>query len=52
MEGSAVSGSKLTDDGARFRISRPSYQQMLDYSEIRFDMFTVHDEAFFCFCGR
>ena len=51
MESSVVSGGKFTGDGARFRSDRPSYQQMLDYSDTQFDMFTDHDEAIACFCG-
>ena len=30
---------------------RPSYQQMLDYSDTQFDMFVDHEEAIACFCG-
>ena len=51
MESSVVSGGKFIGDGARFRSDRPSYQQMLDYSESQFDMFADHDEAIACFCG-
>ena len=51
MESSVVSGGKFTGDGARFRSDRPSYQQMLDYSDTQFDMFAEHDEAIDCFCG-
>ncbi|AMW83944.1 3'-phosphoadenosine 5'-phosphosulfate sulfotransferase (PAPS reductase)/FAD synthetase [Pseudomonas yamanorum] len=51
MESSVVSGGKFTGDGARFRSDRPSYQQMLDYSDRQFDMFADHDEAIACFCG-
>jgi len=51
MESSVVSGGKFTGDGARFRSDRPSYQQMLDYSDTQFDMFTNHDEPIACFCG-
>jgi len=51
MESSVVSGGKFTGDGARFRSDRPSYQQMLDYSDIQFDMFADQDEAIACFCG-
>jgi hypothetical protein len=51
MESSVVSGGKYTGDGARFRSDRPSYQQMLDYSDTQFDMFAEHDEAIACFCG-
>ncbi|MEN5136134.1 MULTISPECIES: phosphoadenosine phosphosulfate reductase family protein [unclassified Pseudomonas] len=52
MESSVVSGGKFTGDGARFRSDRPSYQQMLDYSDTQFDMFADHDEAISCFCGE
>lgn len=51
MESSVVSGGKFTGDGARFRSDRPSYQQMIDYSDTQFDMFADHDEAIACFCG-
>lgn len=51
MESSVVSGGKFTGDGARFRSDRPSYQQMLDYSENQFDMFVEYDNAIDCFCG-
>jgi 3'-phosphoadenosine 5'-phosphosulfate sulfotransferase (PAPS reductase)/FAD synthetase len=51
MERTAVSSSGITGNGALFRFDRPSYQEMLDYSEIQFDMFADHDEAIACFCG-
>jgi 3'-phosphoadenosine 5'-phosphosulfate sulfotransferase (PAPS reductase)/FAD synthetase len=51
MESSVVSGGKFTGDGARFRSDRPSYQQMLDYSDTQFDMFADQNEAIACFCG-
>lgn len=51
MESSVVSGGKFTGDGARFRSDRPSYQQMLDYSDTQFDMFADHNDAIECFCG-
>lgn len=51
MESEVVSGGKFTGDGARFRFDRPSYQQMVDYSDTQFDMFADHDEAIACFCG-
>ncbi|WP_165386506.1 phosphoadenosine phosphosulfate reductase family protein [Pseudomonas orientalis] len=51
MESEVVSGGKFTGDGARFRFDRPSYQQMIDYSDTQFDMFADHDEAIACFCG-
>lgn len=51
MEGEVVSGGKFAGDGARFRFDRPSYQQMLNYSDTQFDMFADHEEAIACFCG-
>lgn len=51
MERTAVSSTNVTGDGALFRFDRPSYQQMLDYSDTQLDMFADHDEAITCFCG-
>lgn len=51
MENSVATGGKFTGDGDRFRNDRPSYQQMLDYSNTQFDMFADYDEAIACFCG-
>lgn len=51
MERTAVASSGITGNGALFRFDRPSYQQMLDYSDTQFDMFADHDEAIACFCG-
>ena len=51
MERTAVSSSGITGNGALFRFDRPSYQQMLDYSDTQIDMFADHDEATACFCG-
>ncbi|MBK3458880.1 phosphoadenosine phosphosulfate reductase domain-containing protein [Pseudomonas haemolytica] len=51
MESEVISGGKFTGDGDRFRFDRPSYQQMIDYSDTQFDMFADHDEAIACFCG-
>lgn len=51
MESEVVSGGKFTGDGARFRFDRPSYQQMIDYSDTQFDMFADQNEAIDCFCG-
>ena len=42
---------KFAGDGARFRNDRPSYQQMLDYSDTQFDMFADYDEVIVCFSG-
>jgi 3'-phosphoadenosine 5'-phosphosulfate sulfotransferase (PAPS reductase)/FAD synthetase len=51
MERTAKSSSSITGDGALFRFDRPSYQQMLDYSDIQIDMFADHDETIAFFCG-
>ena len=51
MERTAVSSSGITGNGALFRFDRPSYQQMLNYSDTQFDMFADQDEAISCFCG-
>ena len=51
QERETVSTGEFTGNGARFRFDRPSYQQMLDYSDTQFDMFADHDEAVACFCG-
>lgn len=51
MESEVVSGGKFTGDGARFRFDRPSYQQMIDFSNVQGDMFDDQDEAIECFCG-
>lgn len=51
MERTAVSSSGITGNGALFRFDRPSYQQMLDYSDTQFDMFADHDVSIACFCG-
>ena len=34
-----------------FSGDRPSYPQMLDYSNTQFDVFTDHEEAIDCFFG-
>jgi 3'-phosphoadenosine 5'-phosphosulfate sulfotransferase (PAPS reductase)/FAD synthetase len=51
MERTAVTSSGITGNGALFRFDRPSYQQMLDYSDTQFDMFSDQDEAIDCYCG-
>lgn len=51
MERTAVASTGITGNGALFRFDRPSYQQMLDYSDTQFDMFGAHEEAIECFCG-
>ena len=37
--------------GARFRTDRPSYAQMLKFSQEQRDMFDPNEEAIACFCG-
>jgi 3'-phosphoadenosine 5'-phosphosulfate sulfotransferase (PAPS reductase)/FAD synthetase len=51
MERTAVASTGITGNGALFRFDRPSYQQMLDYSDTQFDMFDDYEEAIACFCG-
>lgn len=38
-------------DGARFRKDRPSYAQMMSFSNSQTDMFGMDDETIPCFCG-
>ena len=38
-------------DGARFRKDRPSYAQMMNFSNSQTDMFGMDDETIPCFCG-
>lgn len=47
----AESSSAIVGQGARFRSDRPSYQQMLDYAEVQFDLFDDIDDSIDCFCG-
>lgn len=51
QERNAKSSNGTTGEGALFRFDRPSYQQMLDYSDIQIDMFAESDDAIECFCG-
>ena len=51
QERSTESTGQFAGDGARFRKDRPSYQQMMDYAEIQFDLFAEVDEGIECFCG-
>jgi hypothetical protein len=37
--------------GAVFRSDRPSYAQMLKFSQEQRDMFDKNEEAIACFCG-
>jgi 3'-phosphoadenosine 5'-phosphosulfate sulfotransferase (PAPS reductase)/FAD synthetase len=42
----------ITDGNAnRFRIDRPSYSEMLNYSQKQTDMFDPNEEGIACFCG-
>ena len=44
--------STITDGNAnRFRIDRPSYSEMLNYSQKQTDLFDPDDEGIACFCG-
>lgn len=38
-------------DGARFRKDRPSYAQMMQFSQEQIDMFDASEETIACFCG-
>lgn len=51
MESRCQSSSMHHGDGARFRKDRPSYAQMLKYSQEQRDMFDPNEEAIACFCG-
>lgn len=42
---------RATGDGRFFRIDRPSYAQMLKFSQEQRDMFDHNEEAIACFCG-
>jgi 3'-phosphoadenosine 5'-phosphosulfate sulfotransferase (PAPS reductase)/FAD synthetase len=45
---SSITNAKI-QNGGRFRKDRPSYSQMLNFSQNQMEMF--HDEAIPCFCG-
>lgn len=51
MERTAVQSATATATGALFRFDRPSYQQMMDYSELQLDLFVDADEGIECYCG-
>lgn len=51
MERTAVQSASATATGALFRFDRPSYQQMIDYAEVQYDLFAEADESIECFCG-
>lgn len=51
MEAGTESSGMFSGDGARFRKDRPSYQQMIDYAELQYDLFAEADEGIECFCG-
>ena len=42
----------LIDTGGVFRIDRPSYAQMLKFSQDQREMFNRDEEAIACFCGE
>lgn len=44
-------GKASTARAARFRQDRPSYAQMLSFSEAQKDMFDVNEHPIDCFCG-
>lgn len=47
---SSITNAKIKD-GGRFRSDRPSYAQMLQFSQQQRDMFDPNEEAIACFCG-
>lgn len=49
MEGS-ITNAKIIN-GGRFRADRPSYAQMLQFSQEQRDMFDPNEESIPCFCG-
>ena len=50
MEGSITNAH--IKDGGTFRKDRPTYQQMMNYNDVQFDMFADDDEGMACFCGE
>ena len=44
-------GKRCSGDGQFFAIDRPSYAQMLKFSQEQRDMFDSSEEAIACFCG-
>lgn len=51
MENMVGSLGRATGDGEFFRRDRPSYSQMLKFTEQQRDMFDPQEEAISCFCG-
>ena len=51
MEQHVQSSGMAIGDGGRFRTDRPSYAQMLKFSQEQRDMFDPNEEAIACFCG-
>ena len=47
----AEAAKRCTGDGQFFAIDRPSYAQMLKFSQDQRDMFDPQQEAISCFCG-
>jgi hypothetical protein len=43
--------SRANGDGRYFRNDRPTYAQMLAFSQDQRDMFDQQEEAIACFCG-
>jgi 3'-phosphoadenosine 5'-phosphosulfate sulfotransferase (PAPS reductase)/FAD synthetase len=44
-------GISITPEGGKFRTDRPSYAEMLKFSEKQRDMFDPAEEGIACFCG-
>jgi 3'-phosphoadenosine 5'-phosphosulfate sulfotransferase (PAPS reductase)/FAD synthetase len=44
-------GISITPEGGKFRTDRPSYAEMLNFSEKQRDMFDPAEETISCFCG-
>jgi 3'-phosphoadenosine 5'-phosphosulfate sulfotransferase (PAPS reductase)/FAD synthetase len=51
QEAKIKSSGQFQGDGARFRKDRPSYKEMMNYSETQGDMFGSDEESIPCFCG-
>lgn len=51
MEAYVNSSNSIIGGGGRFRSDRPSYAQMLKFSQEQRDMFDKNEEAIACFCG-
>lgn len=51
MEETIHSSGQFQGDGARFRKDRPSYKQMMNFSQTQGDMFATEEESISCYCG-